>query len=184
MTRLLAAAAVLISVAAILASAGGAGPTRPQPRDTRAPASPTTAPTAKPPPATAANQLDREPARTAVTYALAARNWTARTYRAAWQRQQRLATRGYRRRLESARPTRAQLAELQAERASSLAIPARPPQITRTGRRARAVVELHERTASSGQVVTGRTRNQVTLRRQRGGWRVTGWTILPVGTGR
>jgi hypothetical protein len=184
MTRLLAAAAVLISVAAILASAGGAGPTRPQPRDTRAPASPTTAPTAKPPPATAANQLDREPARTALTYTLAARNWSARTYRAAWRRQLRLATSGYRRRLERARPTRAQLAELHAERASSIAIPAAPPRVSWTGRRGRAVVELHERTALAGQAVTGRTRNQVTLRRQRGGWRVTGWTILPTGTGR
>ena len=95
----------------------------------------------------------------------------------------RLATSGYRRRLARARPTRAQLAGLQAERASSIAILARPPQITQTGRRARAVVELHERTALASQAATGRTRNQVLLRRQRGGWRVTGWTILP-GAGR
>ena len=118
-------------------------------------------------------------ARVAVAYALAARNWSARTLLAGWRQQRQLATGRYGRALERARPDRARVAQLNAERASSIAVLAAPPLIRRRARRSYVTVALHERAANGGAVTTTRTRNRVALRRTGTGWRVTGWTILP-----
>lgn len=179
-TRRLAAAAVAVSAVAILMSAGGGEPTasRPPASPPARAAMPTPTPAAT---SAAAPQPDATLERTAVAYALAARNWSGDTYLTAWRRQHRLTGGGYRRRFERARPTRAELAGLQVERASSIAVLAGPPRAFRVGRAGRVVVELHERTATAGQSVIARTRNRVILSRHGGQWRVTGWTILPGG---
>jgi hypothetical protein len=113
-------------------------------------------------------------------YALAARNWNAPSYRTAWRRQLALATGPYRRELRAARPTRAQLAALRADNASSLAVATRIQRDRRVRLpAARVLVWLGERTSAAGQVLSGATRNEVRLRRRGGRWRVTGWTALP-----
>lgn len=184
MTRLLALAAVAIAAVAIAAAAvalTAIGATvDPVPRPT---------PQIEPPPATPAapggdderSAAGRAATRAAVSYALAARNWSARTVRAAWRRQYVLAAGRLRRELARTRPTSSQLAALNAERGSQLAlvIGAPRPRPRVAIRRADVVVELAERTATAGRVVTYRSRNRARLRRTRAGWRVTGWTTLP-----
>lgn len=163
-TRWLPAAALMVCAVVIVAATN-----RPEPsasrRVARAPL------VATPPPSAVAPDVELE--RTAVAFALAARNWSAATRLAAWRRQRALAGGRYRRLLERARPTRA------TERTSSIAIPASPPRSSTAGPRAQVLIELHERTTTARQVTTSPTRNQVSLRRRAGAWRVTGWTILP-----
>ena len=178
--RALTTVAVVVTAAAVLAASRNP---EPPPRPTR-PASPAVRATAVATPAPRAQDPERRALeRTAVAYALAARNWSARTLVESWRRQRALTGGGYRRALEHSRPNRGQRAALAAERGSSIAILAAPPRARRDGPHAEVVVALHERTATGGAAVTATTRNRVTLRRHHGHWRVTGWTILPGGGG-
>jgi len=140
--------------------------------------------TGRPAPAQDAERRERELERAAVAYALAARNWSARTLPDAWLRQRAQTIGSYHRSLKRTRPSRRQLAELEKERGSNIAILAAPPRVHRNGRRAEVTVTLHERTATAGAAATAATRNQVTLRRHHTRWRVTGWTIVPGGSSR
>lgn len=176
MTRRLALiAAVIVSAAAALTAFGVT--VDPAPRPTYRADPPALIDTAWRP----ATRPAVEPAatRAAVRYALEARNWSAHTARAAWRRQQALAAARLRRLLNQTRPTRSQVAALEAERGSQLAVPVGTPQPRVTGRRAVVLVELAERTATRGRPLTYRTRNRATLTRTPSGWRVTGWTVLP-----
>ncbi len=117
---------------------------------------------------------------TARAYALAARNWTAATYRRAWRRELALTAGRYRRQLRAANPTDAQLGALTTDAAASSAT------VTRIQRdahvptpRARVLIWLAERTNVAGQTITGTTRNEVRLRRAGRDWKVTAWTALP-----
>lgn len=118
----------------------------------------------------------------AARYALVARNWTPATYRAAWARQIELATDPLRGELETARPDRPEIEALRADDSSSRAKLVRLQRDPRVREpRARVVVVLQERTAAAGQVIEGRTVNDVALRRTRDGWRAQGFTIVPGG---
>ena len=170
----LALVAVIVIGVAMIASGSGE-PTRARPTATA------TAAAARHPASgrrrvAAAPQVDA-----ARAYALAARNWTARSYTRSWRRQLTLTAGAYHRQLHAARPSRAQLAALEADAASSTATVTRVEADVRVRvPRARVVVWLVERTHAAGQTITGTTRNEVRLHRARDGrWRVTGWTALP-----
>jgi hypothetical protein len=118
-------------------------------------------------------------------YALAARNWTAASYQAAWEQQIALAGGRFRRALVTQRPGRRQLSALRRERASSTA------RVLRTARSARAqgpivdvLVTLQETTRAGGQIVRGVTLNEARLRRRGKRWLVVGWTVIPGGVNR
>jgi len=184
MTRWLALiASAIVSTAAALTALGAT--VEPAPRPTVDPAPRPTYPadlpalidTARRPATRAA--VEQAATRAAVRYALAARNWSARTARAAWRHQQALAAGRLRRELNQTRPTRAQVAALKAERGSQLAVPVGTPRPRVTSHRAEVLVTLAERTATRGRAVTYRTRNRAILTRTPSGWRVTGWTVLP-----
>lgn len=186
MSRALAALAVLVTATALLASARTVEP--PSPRVTPPPApAPASGlpgrPRAERPERRSAplrTSMDRrEAVRVAVAYALATRNWSARTLRASWRAQHDVAAGAYRRSLNRARPRRGELDELTAARASSIATLAAPPTIRRSHRRAAVTVTLHERTATAGAVANATTANQVLVQLADGRWRVTGWTVLP-----
>jgi hypothetical protein len=168
--------AVIATAAATIATAARR-PAQPAPRATTTPSARATPPSSSRP---RASEIDAAVA-VARAYALAARNWTARDYPAAWRHQLALATRYYRSQLQAARPTRAQLTAMRTDRAASSATVlkiTRDPSV-RTPR-ARVLVWLDERTRAAGQTVAGTTRNQVLLRRSPSGrWRVTGWTAIP-----
>jgi hypothetical protein len=167
--RLIVVGLALLAAGMLATSGGERRPARPP-----APGSPH--PQAPPP----AGQRADAAVAAARAYALATRNWTPASYRAAWRRQRRLAARGYRRVLDAARPTRAPLRALRADRRSSLAV------VTRTRRasavrapRARVTVWLAERTTLTGLAASATTRNTVRLRLSSGRWRVTGWSTIP-----
>ncbi len=177
MTRLLAViAAVIVTAAAALTAFGATVDPAPRPAH---PVDPPALIDSVRRPATRA-AVEQAATRVAVRYALAARNWSARTARAAWRRQQVLAGGRLRRQLTRTRPTRAQVVALEAERGSQLAVTVGTPRPQVTGRRAVVLVELAERAATRGRAVTYRTRNRAALTRTPSGWRVTGWTVLPM----
>ncbi len=113
-------------------------------------------------------------------YAVAARNWTAATYKDAWERQVKLASGRYRRALIAKRPGRRELIALRSDGARS---EARVVRIERDRHMrlptARVLVVLDETTNAGGQRIQGETLNEVRLRRYRVGWRVVGWTVIP-----
>jgi len=116
----------------------------------------------------------------ATRYALAARNWTAATYLASWQRQVSLAGGRYRRELSAAMPGSAELGQLREEGSSSKASAVRAERDpTVESPQARVIVTLRETTVANGQTIDGQTVNQVTLREVDGRWQVTGWTVIP-----
>jgi hypothetical protein len=167
----------VIAIGAAMIATGARGPAQPRPRaPARSPArvTPSNSPRPRAPVIDGAITVAR-------AYALAARNWTARTYVSAWRRQHALATGRYRNQLAAARPTRAQLAALRTDAAASSATALRVERDARVrGPHARVVVWLDERTHAAGQTIAGTTRNQVLLRLDRTGrWRVTGWTAIP-----
>jgi len=116
----------------------------------------------------------------AARYALAARNWTAATYLASWQRQISLAGGRYRRELSTAMPGSAELNQFREEGSrskASLVSAERDPTVESP--QARVIVTLRETTVANGQTIDGQTVNQVTLREIDGRWQVTGWTVIP-----
>lgn len=115
----------------------------------------------------------------ATRYALAARNWTAATYLASWQRQVSLAGGRYRRELSAARPA-TELDQLREEASSSKASLIRAERDpTVESPESRVIVTLRETTVANGQRIDGQTVNQVTLHEADGRWQVTGWTVIP-----
>ncbi|MBE2320381.1 hypothetical protein DVA67_030740 [Solirubrobacter sp. CPCC 204708] len=144
-----------------------------------------TQPVELPKPAPAANATpgpppaDRQAARVATAYALTATNWTSRTRLTAWRRELALAAPDYRRQLRRTRPTRSWLRALRIERASSRSTVVAVEQVAAVrGSRARVLVTLRERTATSRGTLVGETRNQVLLQRSHGEWQVTRWTVF------
>lgn len=128
---------------------------------------------------------DREALQVATRYALAATNWTARDRLAAWRRELALASSGYRRALQQARPTSSQLRALRADaarnRAAVAGIQIRGP--VEAGR-TRVLVWLSERTSTRAGSIVGQTRNRVRLQQQPDGhWLVSGWTTATDGSG-
>src|SRR4051812_37583761 len=167
-----------LTVMALAALAVGAAATRDPddraaPRDRRPPVTPTARATPAPP-------HGHDPAAAlAAAYAALARTWTASSYLQTWRRELARTAGAYHRQLLTVRPTREQLAGLRADRASSHAT------VLAIHRRAaaadgpvRVVVELDERIRADAQQLSADTRNQVELERRRGGWRVTGFTVL------
>jgi hypothetical protein len=115
-------------------------------------------------------------------YALAARNWTAASYRASWDAQIRLAAARFRRELISTRPGNSQLQALDQDQAASRARVLRTqldPAVQAPA--ARVLVTLEETTVAAGQTIRGLTLNEVRLTSHRGRWSVTGWTVIPGG---
>lgn len=174
--------AVLVIAAALIAALAGDAANGPdgrtdrrrQPQQNTARRSP--APVTRP-------QIDI-PEALAVRYALIARNWTPATYRASWHRQIVLATGAQRHELASTLPRRADVNAVRQDHASSRAALAGLRRDTRVRvPRARVLVVLRETTTAAGQTVTGRTVNDVMLRRIRVGWRVAGFTIVPGASG-
>ncbi len=119
------------------------------------------------------------PARTAVTYALAARSWTPETYRSQYETQLRLAVGRLRRELARVPPTPEQLAGYRRDQARATATVANVRTLLENDRQAEYSVVLDERNIAAGQQLNERTTNLVTLANRAGQWRVTAFTIQP-----
>jgi hypothetical protein len=112
-------------------------------------------------------------------YAEAAQSWTAANYAETFGERKALATRAHRSDLRAAAPQAAGLRALRAEEASSsvrvlgadLAAPGR--------RRARVLLALRERVIAAGELLEQETLNAALVVRERGRWRVDGWTLVP-----
>lgn len=117
----------------------------------------------------------------AARYVLVATNWTPETFRRSRERQEELATDSWRRILDDAPVSRAEIDALREEETSSRARLVRLQRDTRVDEpRARVLVEVAETTTALGQKLQGRTVHEVTLRRTDDGrWGVDGYTILP-----
>jgi len=120
-----------------------------------------------------------EPARTAVSYALAARSWTPATYRSQYETQLRLAVGRLRRELAQVPPTPEQLAGYRRDQARATATVTNVSTLLENDRQAEYTVVLDERNIAAGQAVAGRTTNLVVLTNRAGRWRVTAFTIQP-----
>lgn len=181
-TRLLAvvAAVAITAAAVVLEGRQTESDTRMvQPSATAATPVATSSPpaTGTPTPTPTASGVDSAALRAARAYALTATNWSARTYRAAYRRQLRLAAPRLRHQLRRTRPTAMQLTQLAADRDSRLgailAARAGDPERPGWAGRARVLVEVDELHIAAGrresQVVTYRA----DLVHRRDGWRVS-----------
>jgi len=117
----------------------------------------------------------------AARYVMVATNWTPETYRRSFERQIELATDSWRRTLEDASPSEAEIDALREEETSSRSRLVRLQRDTRVREpRARVLVEVQETTIALGQKLEGKTVHEVTLRRaDDGSWGVAGYTIVP-----
>ncbi|MQA75694.1 MAG: hypothetical protein GEU88_15365 [Solirubrobacterales bacterium] len=113
-------------------------------------------------------------------YALAARDWTARTYERSRARQRRLAGGGYREALARTPTPPGYVARLRKQRARSVArvvATTREPSARRGV--ARVLVQLREQTKTRQQALERTVVYEVLVRPIDGQRRVVGWTILP-----
>ena len=117
--------------------------------------------------------------RVALRYTLAARSWTASTYRAKYGRRLLLSAGPLRRALEQTRPTRKQIASYRAEDARLDANPLEATRLLGSPTQTRYRIALVERSRAAGEVVRQRATYLVELRRLRGRWFVARFTVEP-----
>jgi hypothetical protein len=171
-------AALMIGAVALLALAG-CGPRSAGPSSQRDD-EPTSATLAQP---AVAPALDIDPAalalpgRVAMRYAIAARSWTADSYRAQYRRQLRLSTGSLRSALHDAAPLREQLAAYREANARMDATVVAVTRLVESSTQARYELVLDERSAAVGQIVRQRTAYFVELQPRSGAWRVTAFSV-------
>ncbi len=141
---------------------------------------PAAALTATPVAAPVAGAVGDPRVRVARAYALAATNSSPDTYPGAYRRQLALSTGTLARELAAHPPTRGLLEQLRVDDTSRLAV-ILDTELERgaAGAGARVTVGLAERRETDGELTQARTRYQLRLRHQDGGWRVTAFTIVP-----
>lgn len=121
-------------------------------------------------------------ARIAETYTLAATNWSARTYAAAYQRRLRLASLPLAANLRRERPTGAEPQQLRADLTSRLGAVMALRTLGLGPKQARVLVDVDELHLEAGRRSRQTVRYEVRLIRQRGSWRVAAFSAI--GSGR
>lgn len=120
-----------------------------------------------------------EPGSIALRYALAARSWTASSYRAQHRRQVRLAGGELRRALEDAAPTRRQIAGYRADHARLEARALAVSGGLRSSTQAEYRITLDERSTAAGRMARQRATYLTELHRRSGRWLVVTFTAEP-----
>lgn len=117
--------------------------------------------------------------RVALRYTMAARSWTPANYRAQHRRQLDLSTGPLHRALQQAAPTRAQTAAYRADGARLEATLVAAAGLLQAPTQARYRFALDERSVAADETVRQRASYLVELRRHRGRWSVTAFTVEP-----
>jgi len=117
--------------------------------------------------------------RAALQYTLAARSWTASSYRAHYREQLALSTGSLRRALQQAPPTREQLAGYRADDASLEATALSATSLLDSPTQARYRLVLDERSVAAGQTVQEHATYLIELHHRGGHWLVSAFTVQP-----